>query len=54
MSRSTVLGNAFADLVNGMAEQRRQYASDNGFVATDEEIADSIKASLVRMMEDSK
>ena len=54
MSRSTVLGDAFAVLVDGMVAKRRRYASDNGFVATDEEIADSIKDSLVRMMEDSK
>ena len=54
MNRTNSASNAFADLINGMIEERRQYASDNGFVATDTEIADNIKDSLIRMMEETK
>jgi len=44
---------ALTNLINDMIAERRQYAADNGFVATDAEIADSIKASLIRMMTES-
>ena len=54
MNRTNSVSNAFAGLINGMIEERRQYASDNGFVAADTEIADSIKDSLIRMMEETK
>ena len=45
---------ALTDLINGMIAERRQFAADNGFVATDQEIADHIKASLIRMMKGGK
>lgn len=44
----------FRNLVNDMIAERRQFAADNGFVATDDEIADHIKASLIRMMKGGK
>jgi hypothetical protein len=43
---ATALYNLIAD----MADERRTFAAANGFSATDDEIADSIKASLIRMM----
>ena len=44
----------FRNLVNDMIAERRQFAANNGFVATDEEIADHIKACLIRMMKGAK
>lgn len=44
------LAAACADMLNGMIEARLEYAAAHGFTATDEEIAESIKASLRRMM----
>ncbi len=41
---------AFTAMVNEMIASRRSFAEENGFAATDEEIADHIKSSLVRMM----
>jgi hypothetical protein len=41
---------AFANMVNEMIEARRQYAADHDFTATDDEIAASVKASLIKMM----
>jgi hypothetical protein len=41
---------AFTAMVNEMIASRRSFAEENGFIATDEEIADHIKNSLVRMM----
>ena len=45
---------ALTDLINGMIAERRRFAADNGFVATDDEIADHIKASLIKMMKGGK
>ena len=46
---TTNSAEAFVEMINDMAQARRDYAAANGFTATDAEIADSIKASLVRM-----
>jgi hypothetical protein len=54
MNNTTNTTNALTDLINGMIAERRQFAADNGFVATDQEIADHIKASLIRMMKGGK
>ena len=54
MTNNTNTTNALTDLINGMIAERRQFAADNGFVATDQEIADHIKASLIRMMSEAK
>jgi hypothetical protein len=40
----------FYNLISDMANARKEFASENGFTATDDEIVDSIKASLIRMM----
>jgi hypothetical protein len=47
---TTTATNTLADLIAEMADERRTYAAAHGFIATDDEIAESIKASLVRMM----
>ena len=39
------------DLISAMANYRRGYSAERGLNWSDEEIADSIKASLVEMME---
>ena len=44
--------NALRNLIAEMADERRKFAAANGFTASDDEIADSIKASLIRMMGD--
>jgi len=40
---------AVADLLAGMIDARRTFAADNGFTATDDEIADHAAASFVRL-----
>lgn len=42
--------DAFIACMTGMIEARKQYATDNGFTATEDEIAAHVAASLVRMM----
>ena len=49
-TNNTAAANSILDLIAEMANARRAYAAENGFIATDEEIADSIKASLIKMM----
>ena len=49
-TNTTATAAAFADMINEMINDRRNYAAANGFDATDDEIADHIKASLIRMM----
>lgn len=41
---------ALRDLIAAMADDRRTYAEQVGIEVTDDEIADDIKRSLVRMM----
>ena len=48
-STSQPARSPLGDLVADMIAERKQFAFDHGFVATDAEIADSIKASLIRM-----
>jgi hypothetical protein len=36
--------------ISAMIADRKAFAAANGFTASDDEIADSIKASLIRMM----
>ena len=48
-NNTNTAANIFA-LIADMADERRNFAADNGFTATDDEIADDIKASLIRMM----
>lgn len=42
--------NPLTDLITNMIAARRDYATTNGLTVTDNDIADSIKASLIRMM----
>lgn len=45
--------NPLTDLIAGMIAARRDYAATNGITVTDNDIADSIKASLIRMMSEA-
>jgi hypothetical protein len=45
---------ALRTMIAEMATARREYAAANGFTASDDEIADHIKASLIRMMAAAK
>jgi len=49
---ATTTNEALANLISDMINDRKAYATANGFTATDDEIADHIKASLVRMMKE--
>lgn len=42
------------NLIADMADARRAYAEEHGFEATEEEIADHIKSSLINMMKEGK
>lgn len=42
------------NLIADMADARRAYAKEHGFEATEEEIADHIKSSLINMMKEGK
>lgn len=50
----TAPAEAFAKMINEMINACRDYAANNGFTATDDEIADHIKASLINMMKEAK
>lgn len=50
----TAPADAFINMMNEMINDRRDYAANNGFTATDDEIADHIKASLINMMKEVK
>jgi len=41
---------ALVDMVLQMIDDRKAFAAANGFTASDDEIANNIKASLIRMM----
>ena len=41
------------NLIADMADVRREYAKEHGFEVSDEEIADDIKSSLIRMMQEA-
>ena len=51
---TTNTAEAFINMMNEMINDRRDYAANNGFTATDDEIADHIKASLINMMKEVK
>jgi len=40
---------AVADLLTGMIDARRSFAEEHGFSASDDEIADHVAASFVRL-----
>ena len=40
-------------LIAAMADVRREYAKEHGFEVSEEEIADDIKSSLIRMMQEA-
>jgi len=46
--------NALATLINDMINDRKAYATANGFTATDDEIAAHVRDSLIRMMSEAK
>jgi hypothetical protein len=50
MTSTQTTAQNFYNLISEMANARKEFAADNGFTATDDEIAESIKASLIRMM----
>ena len=41
------------NLIADMADVRREYAKEHGFEVSEEEIADDIKSSLIRMMQEA-
>ena len=41
------------NLIAAMADVRREYAKEHGFEVSEEEIADDIKSSLIRMMQEA-
>ena len=41
---------ALVDMVLQMIDDRKAFAAEHGFAPNDQEIADNIKASLIRMM----
>ena len=51
---NTNTAEAFINMMNEMINDRREYAANNGFTASDDEIADHIKASLINMMKEVK
>jgi hypothetical protein len=51
---TTTAATSLQDLIFNMIDARRDHAAANGFTATDDEIAASIKASLIRMMGEAK
>jgi hypothetical protein len=46
----TNLANGLMDCIANMVTAREEYAAAKGFTATDEEIVESVKASLLRML----
>ena len=46
--------NALATLINDMINDRKAYATANGFTATDDEIAAHVRDSLIKMMSEAK
>jgi len=51
---NTNTAEALTNMINDMINDRKAYATANGFTATDDEIADHIKASLIRMMSEDR
>lgn len=45
--------NPLTELITNMIADRRNYIAANGITATDDDIADSIKAALIRMMKEA-
>lgn len=50
MSNATTTAEALALMIDGMIQTRKDYAAEHGITLTDEQIADSVKASLLRML----
>lgn len=53
MNNTNNTAEAFVTMVNEMINTRREFAEANGFTASDDEIADHIKASLIAMMKEA-
>ena len=51
---NTNTAEALTNMINDMINDRKAYATANGFTASDDEIADHIKASLIRMMSEDR
>jgi hypothetical protein len=48
--KPTATSLALVDMITQMINDRKAFAAEHGFTPDDDEIADSIKASLVLMM----